>query len=451
MSLTPQTAWLPFEPSAERPWNRRLAAHLFRRAGFAASRAELEVAVQEGPRATVQKLLAVDAEPPKFAGEMQAFANTLLAGNNPQTLSGWWLYRMLHTPAPLLEKMTLFWHGHFATSAAKVTDAKLMYNQNALLRKHALGSFEELVQGISRDPAMLIYLDSVTNKKTHPNENYAREVMELFCLGLGNYTEQDIQELARCFTGWEIQRNEFKFNRFQHDFGTKRVLGKTGDFNGEEGVKVLLSQPAAPQFICAKLVRFFVTDEDALSPELIAPLAEKFRASHLVVAPVLETLLTSRYFYSDEAQGKKIRSPVELGVGLLRSLDATASTQRLAVELGELGQMLFFPPNVKGWDGGLAWINSATLLGRANLVKHMIEDNNAKFGGGTLSAYVQQQGWQSAADVVAALQELLLASELSPDVRQQLIAILDDHPRDRQRALRQVIHTLGALPEFQMS
>ena len=451
MSLTPATAWLPYEPSAERPWNNRLAAHLFRRAGFAASRAEIAAAVQDGPQVAVKKLLAAEADHPRFEGEMQAFAKTLLAGNNPQALSAWWLYRMLHTPAPLLEKMTLFWHGHFATSAAKVTDAQLMYNQNILLRKHALGSFEELVQGISRDPAMLIYLDSITNKKTHPNENYAREVMELFCLGLGNYTEKDIQELARCFTGWEIQRNQFKFNRFQHDFGTKQVLGKSGDFNGEDGVKVLLAQPAAPQFICAKLVRFFVTDDAELTPELIAPLAKQFRERDLQLAPVLETLLTSRYFYSDEALGKKIRSPVELGVGLLRALSATASTQRLSGELGELGQMLFFPPNVKGWDGGLAWINSATLLGRANLVKHLIEDNNAKFAGGTLVALVEKQGWKSSADVVDGLVELLLAAELSPDVRNQLIAILDAGQKNRQIALRQVIHTLGAMPEFQLS
>ncbi|HTN74922.1 MAG TPA: DUF1800 domain-containing protein, partial [Pirellulaceae bacterium] len=316
MSLTPDTAWLPYEPSAEQPWNRRRAAHLLRRAGFAAPRDELAAAVKAGPAATVQSLLAGEAEQAAFSAEMATFARTLLAGNNPQSLSTWWLYRMLHTPAPLLEKLTLFWHGHFATSAAKVLDAQLMYQQNVVLREHALGSFAELVQQMARDPAMLIYLDSATNRKAHPNENFAREVMELFCLGLGNYSERDIQELSRCFTGWEIQRGQFKFNSYQHDSGEKRLFGQRGDFDGAAGLKLILAQPAAPQFICAKLVRFFVTDSE-LESAWVAPLAKQFREHNLEIAPLVKTILLSRYFHSDESIGQKIRSPVELAIGLL--------------------------------------------------------------------------------------------------------------------------------------
>ena len=159
---------------------------------------------------------------------MRKFAQVTLAANSPELLTGWWLHRMRHTPAPLLEKTTLFWHGHFATSAEKVRDPKLMFEQNELFRSNALGRFEELVRGIARDPAMLIYLDSATNRKMHPNENFAREVMELFCLGVGNYSEKDIQQLARCFTGWEIQYGKFKFNPYQHDYGNKTVLGQVG-------------------------------------------------------------------------------------------------------------------------------------------------------------------------------------------------------------------------------
>jgi uncharacterized protein (DUF1800 family) len=450
MAFTPETAWQPYEPSAREPWNRRRAAHLFRRGGFAANSAELDDAVAAGAQATVKKLLAVDdkAHAP-FAAETEAFAKTLLARNNPEALSSWWLYAMLHTPTPLLEKMTLFWHGHFATSAAKVLDPKLMYAQNQLLRADALGSFEALVQGISRDPAMLIYLDSVTNKKTHPNENYAREVMELFCLGLGNYSEKDIQELARCFTGWEIQRGQFKFNRYQHDFGAKTVLSRSGEFDGDEGVRVILAQAAAPQFVCTKLVRFFVTDED-LPGELIEPLAKQLRASDLRLAPVIETLLTSRYFFSDEAIGRKIRSPVELGIGLLRALEGTSSTQKLAAELGELGQKLFFPPNVKGWDGGAAWINSAALLGRANFVKRLVEDPVTKFGGGALDAYLQKLGWTKTSEIIDGLAELLVATDLAADVRQQLSRQFEA-TKNRPKALQQLLHTLGTLPEFQLS
>lgn len=445
MALTPDSAWQPYEGALDR----RQVAHLFRRAGFAANSAQLDVAVKAGIRETVKQLLKVD-DPAhaQSVDEMRRLAQTLLASGNAEALPAWWLYRMLHTPTPLWEKVTLFWHGHFATSAAKVLDPKLMYAQNELLRTHALGSFEALVQGIARDPAMLIYLDSATNKKTHPNENFAREVMELFCLGVGNYSEQDIQQLARCFTGWEIQRGAFKFNRYQHDFGPKTILGERGDFDGEEGVRVILAQPAAPQFICRKLVRFFVTDEE-VSSEMIAPLASYFREGELQIAPVIERILCSNFFFSEQSRARKIRSPVELGIGLLRTLEASSSTQKLAVELGDLGQKLFFPPNVKGWDGGTAWINSASLLGRANLVKRIVEDPVTRFGGQRIDRYLDQLGWQTSDEIVSGLAELLIAVPLAADIQRQLTKELDA-ARNRSKGLQQLLHTLGSLPEFQL-
>ena len=207
-AIDPGWAWSPYRPDSERPWNRRLAAHLCRRAGFGASWNELEEVVKQDSADVVAELTKVDSSEAAFQKESDDFATAILAGGDPKQLSAWWVYVMLRTPQPLLEQTTLFWHGHFATSAEKVQDADLMYNQNQLLRQYALGNFAQLVHEISRDPAMLIYLDSDTNRKAHPNENYAREVMELFCLGEGNYTEKDIQELARCFTGWEIRRGK---------------------------------------------------------------------------------------------------------------------------------------------------------------------------------------------------------------------------------------------------
>jgi uncharacterized protein (DUF1800 family) len=233
--LSPPDAWKRYEPTAAEPFDRRAAAHLFRRAGFGANFAELDAAVKAGPHASVQGMLAAPQAHPQFNDEMERMLQAVLAGNNPLSLASWWLYRMRQTPAPLLEKTTLFWHGHFATSATKVNEARLMLRQNDLLRSNALGSFRKMVQGISRDPAMLLYLDSATNRKTHANENFAREVMELFCLGVGNYTEKDIQELARCFTGWEIQHGEFKFNQYQHDYGSKTMFGRSGKWDGDEG------------------------------------------------------------------------------------------------------------------------------------------------------------------------------------------------------------------------
>jgi uncharacterized protein (DUF1800 family) len=447
--LPPAEAWLPFEPTAAQPFGRREAAHLFRRAGFAANSRELDETVKLGPKEAAKKL--VTANEGEFAGKMHTFAQTVLATNNSQTLAAWWLHRMLHTPAPLLEKTTLFWHSHFASSSAKVTDTRLMFNQNELFRRHALGKFEPLVLGIARDPAMLIYLDSATNRKTRPNENFAREVMELFVLGIGNYTEKDIQELARCFTGWEIQYGAFKFNRYQHDYGTKTILGKSGNFDGSDSVKVLLEQPAAARFLCGKLARYFITDESDLSPELIEPLAQKLRESDYTFAPVLETLLTSRLFYSQASLGKKVRSPVELGIGLLRSLEATAGLPQIAEQIRELGQMPLFPPNVKGWPGGMAWINSSTLLGRANFVRQLVQDNDTLFGGVTLEAYIDQLGWKTPDQVVDNLSELLLAVPLPKDVRSQLIAQIENGREGRLTKLKKTIHTLGSLPEFQMA
>jgi uncharacterized protein (DUF1800 family) len=358
---------------------------------------------------------------------------------------------MRHTPTPLVEKMTLFWHGHFATSAAKVRESELMLQQNELLRRHALGDFGQLVRGIARDPAMLLFLDSATNRKVHPNENFAREVMELFCLGLGNYTERDIQELARCFTGWEIQYGKFKFNRYQHDDGTKTVLGKSGRFDGDDGLAVILDQPATSEFICRKLLRFFVADDEVFTSEWVAPLAAKFRASNLSLAPVLEMLFTSRLFYSEAAIGRKVRSPIELAVGVLRALDGTTNMVELARRLRDLGQMPLYPPNVKGWDGGRAWINSSTLLARANLMRSIATSPQVLFAGGSLESLLAARGVKTPAEAIEHLAELLLAGPLSPDLRTQLLAAVNLSGQSNDQRLRELLHLVGSLPEFQLA
>jgi uncharacterized protein (DUF1800 family) len=446
----PREAWLPYEP-ASGTLSRREAAHLVRRAGFGAPAAQLDELAKLGPADATRQLLEPGPRAAEFDQEMHRFAQLALATNSPEQLSGWWLHRMRHTPAPLLEKTTLFWHGHFATSGEKVRDARLLLAQNELFREHALGSFEALVRGIARDPAMLLYLDSATNRKTHPNENFAREVMELFCLGVGRYSEQDIQELARCFTGWEIQHGAFKFNQYQHDYGSKTVLGRTAKMDGDEGLAVILEQPATPEFLCTKLVRYFVADEDDIPAELIAPLAEKFRTSGLTVAPVVETILTSRLFYSDLAIGRKIRSPVELAIGLLSSLETSGNMVQLSQKLKDLGQMVFFPPNVKGWAGGRTWINSSTLLGRANLVRALLENGDAKFGGTTLDAYFARLNLKTGNDIVAYLSDVLLAVPIPAEASQGLATEIDRRGAKDAAALKRVVHVLASLPEFQLA
>jgi len=446
-SLDPHWAWSPYRPTAAQPWDHRLASHLFRRAGFGASWRQLSAAVAADPADVVAELLTAASDPPKTQAE---FAEAVLAGGDPRQLAAWWVYVMLQTPAPLLEKMTLFWHGHFATSAEKVTDARAMYDQNALLRAHAVGDFRALVHGIATDPAMLIYLDSATNRKAHPNENFARELMELFCLGEGNYSERDVKELARCFTGWELRREKFRFNRYQHDADEKTVLGETSHFEGSEVIDHLLKQRSGPEFIARKLIVYFIADEPESSDALVAPLAERLRESSWNIGEALGLILRSNLFYSPHALARKVRSPVDLTVGLLRCLEGTTNATQLAAALGELGQGLFFPPNVKGWDGGRAWINSSTLLGRANVIGRLVRDPKTRFGGGDLESYFGELGAESGEQIVEVLMGLTLAVPVPDAVKRQLVEVLD-RPGPRNTRIAEAIHALGTLPEFQIA
>jgi len=447
-AIDPAWAWSTFEPSAATPWDRRAAAHLYRRAGFGATSDQLESAVMAGPTAAVDALLRSTDEPESFLNEVASLASASLAAGEVQRLSAWWAYRMLATPAQLLEKLTLFWHGHFATGADKVQDAELMFQQNNLLREHALNSFAELLLEVSRDPAMLVYLDSTSNRKAHPNENYAREIMELFALGEGQYSEQDIRELARCFTGWEIKRNKFRFNRYQHDTGQKSVLGETGKFGGEEAVAIVAKQTSAPVFIASRLVRFFVMDEPEASEDLIAPLAKELRDNDFAVAPVVRRILSSNLFYSRHALGRKVRSPVELAIGFLRTLEGSTNSYELAESLQRLGQGLLYPPSVKGWDGGRTWINSSTLLGRSNLIRGLLHNSKTRFGKQSLQEYLNSQGANSMDEVIDLFDEMLFAVRIPMGARDNIRRLGGDG-RDVEK-LNEAVHALCTLPEFQL-
>ena len=453
--VDPAWAWAPFEPDARRRWSRRLAAHLHRRAGFAATSAELDDSVKLSPAAAVERLLtpAAGAAGDEFEQTSDMLAQRTAATGDPQRLAAWWLHRMRNTPHPLLEKLTLFWHGHFATSAAKVQMPALMLAQNKLLRRCALGSFEEMVKAVSRDPAMLIYLDSTSNRRIRPNENYARELLELFCLGVGNYTETDIKELARAFTGWELRGDRWAFNPIQHDTGVKSLLGQSGNYDGDDAVKVVLDHPAAPRFIARKLIRYFVFDEPAAPDALVEPVAKGLRESGFEMAPAVRRILSSNLFFSEHAVGRKVRSPVELGIGLIRALEATGNLVRLAAGLAEVGQALFQPPNVKGWDGGRAWINSASLLGRANLVRQILVGGETHFGQGGLEAQATRAGAQTPEQTVDWLLELLVATPVPKPARDRVVRLLaaKQGPIDRNRRIAEAVHVIATMPEFQLA
>ncbi len=448
-NVDPAWAWQPYVPTNDQPWTKRLAAHLFRRAAFGANVAQIAEAIKQSPEEVVGKLVRGGTETAEDQRASDTLAQTLLATGDPRQLAAWWVYVLLHSRQPLTERLTVVWHGHFATSADKVTDAAAMLDQNRLLRRHALGDFRQLVQDISRDAAMLIYLDSVTNRKLHPNENYARELMELFCLGEGNYTEKDVQELARCFTGWEIKQGRFRFNRFQHDDGEKNILGKSNQFPDGSAIDWIVDQPQAPRFIVSKLFRALICDEPAPPTALIDPLARDLSEHGWKIGRVVERMLGSQLFFSGFAVGRKVRSPVDLAVGLLRSLDGSTNTQQLTNDLQQVGQGLFYPPNVKGWDGGRSWINSSTILSRTNLVGRLLADEKTRFGGGKLPEYLAKLEINSPTKLVDMLDELLVVFPLSAPVRERLLQLEKD-VKDRSRASAELLLALVALPEFQL-
>lgn len=293
-------------------------------------------------------------------------------------LRGWWIGEMLSTPSPLTERMTLFWHNHFVSSQQKVKLAELMYRQNVTLRAQALGNFGVMLHAIARDPAMIVYLDSAQNRKGTPNENFARELMELFTLGQGNYDEHDIKEVARAFTGWSLDRDsgEFRFRPFLHDYGSKTILGRTGHFGGDDVIDILLAQPATAEFVARKLWREFVSPDP--DPAEIGHIAVSFRSSGYDIKAALRALLTSDAFYARENRGTLVKSPVDLVVGTLRQFRLhPRETVPFAVAAAGMGQNLFSPPNVKGWPGQEAWINASTLLARKQFLDRIFRADEA--------------------------------------------------------------------------
>ncbi len=293
----------------------------------------------------------------------------------------WWMQEMLTTPSPLSEKMVLFWHNHFVSSTQKVRQPQYMFRQHMLLRRHALGNFGEMLHAIARDPAMVIYLDSASNRKGQPNENFARELMELFTLGEGHYTERDVKEAARAFTGSSIdpERGEFLFRPAAHDDGTKTVLGRSGNLDGTAVLDILLAHPRTAEFIAAKLWREFVSPNP--DPAEVRRIGAVFRDSQYDIRAVMRAILTSNAFYDERHRASLIKSPVDLVVGTLRQFQfTTGDVQPFAITVSQLGQNLFTPPNVKGWPGGEWWINSSTLLARKQFLDRIFRAEDMRPG-----------------------------------------------------------------------
>jgi uncharacterized protein DUF1800 len=339
---------------------------------FPASRAEaVRIARERGEALGVKAL--PEGSPRRLQPVVQKFFYGLRANSvETERLGLWWANRMLTTNRPLEEKLTLFWHGHFATGQNKVRDYRMMLRQNEMLRANASGNLRDLLVGILKDPAMLVYLDNGENIKKHPNENFGRELLELFTMGVGNYTERDVREAARAFTGWTNDVLTFKFDAEQHDFSEKTFLGRTGPFNGDDIVNMVLQQPVTADFVAAKLYRFFVRED--MSQSVRADLGRTFRDGDYQIKPLLKRLFISKDFYSPRSYATQVKSPVHLVVSTYKKmgLREVPTIPDFGRATGGLGQALLDPPNVAGWAGGRTWITPATLLQRGNLFRDVL-------------------------------------------------------------------------------
>jgi uncharacterized protein (DUF1800 family) len=391
-------------------------------------------------------------------------------------LKAWWLRRMALGSRPFQEKLVLFWHGHFATSMEKVRDAYLMWRQNDLFRRLAMGRWDEMLVEVAKDPAMLLWLDQAQSRKEHPNENFAREVMELFALGEGHYTEKDITEGARALTGWSYDRIEQRFieRPFAHDRGQKVIFGQGGNFDGSDFLRLIVEQPQAARFITAKIWNYFAGVEP--TPELSTALAAEFRSAGNTFKPVLRRMLLSEEFYSPAVIRCQVKSPVQWLVGSVRMLESELPPPLACFALTRnLGQDLFAPPNVKGWDGGVSWITTNTLMARYNEAATLVQGDLSAFAGmGLGPRAVQNPNVQrrlgnarlTSVDVeklftererkdkealVPALERRLLQSKLKAKQEKVLRDFLDNEGDLTNDSIRNAIRLVMSTPEYQLT
>ena len=482
-------------------WNFENAAHLLNRAGFGGPPAEIEKLVALGHSQAVSSLVdyekisdpaidpvwarpdperqqrliamrkATEEERKKLQKEEQQ-----LQRERMMELRGWWLQRMTKGPRPLQEKLVLFWHGHFATSVEKVRDAYFMWRQNELFRRLGTGNWLQLLIEAGKDPAMLVWLDQAQSRKDHPNENFAREVMELFALGEGHYTEKDITEAARALTGWSLDRaaEKFVYRVKAHDDGTKTFLGRAGNLAAEDVLEQIVAQPQAALYITAKLWNFFAGEYPV--PGINFALADLFRKSGNNFKPVLRAMFLSEEFYEASLIRNQVKSPVQWLVSSVRVLECELPPPLLSANLLRvLGQDLFAPPNVKGWDGGLAWITTNNLLARYNEAATLVQGDstiaasmavgkkpnqvkrmqnqikNYRPGGLKVDKILTEPERKEKSALVAALEKRLLQGKLKPKQEQSLREFLDSRKDLDETDIRDAIRLVMSTPEYQLT
>ncbi len=441
-TMSPEFAWAPYKPSPQAPWNLARAAHLWRRAGFGATWGQLQESLEVGPQRTVDRLLKPRADVDAFNRTCDGYAEKAASA---VALRAWWLRRMIQTPHPLLEKLTLFWHDFFAVGAAGVDDASLMLRHVQLLRAGAVGRFDTLLAAIARDPAALLSLGAKASRKAMPDDSFARQLLRRYTVGEGTCSDKDVREAARAMTGRFVLRGKLRFIGREHDGDEKTILGKTGKFTSEDVVKIAAAHPATARNVVRRLYRWLISETDAPTEVLLAPLAASF-AEDFDVGRLVETMLRSNLLFSRTALGRRIKRPVEYAIGIIRALEGTVPTVRLAADLASLGENLYHPPTPSGWQGGRHWLNHATLIGRSNLATALLAPSGPYNGKLDPAAVARKHGHTDARSGGRFLMNLLLQpSDADRRIKEFPAVAAPDG------GLRKFAHAVVTQPEFQLA
>ncbi len=470
-----------YRPLPDAPWDRAAAAHLARRAGFGAYGAALDHLVQLGPEAAVAHFVDAPVETPDLDAEIAAIGSALdvhaggpgaYGRESTDRLRRWWIYRMVRTPTPLVEKLALLWHDHFAVQEGIVIRTALLLEQNRTFRRLALAPYQDLLRAVARDPAMLVFLDNRLSSKESPNENWARELVELFTLGVDQYSQTDVRELSRIFTGWTTPAAhiaEFRFEPTMHDDGDKqlfgaRIAGRTGArgiAEGEEALALILAQPAHAEFLARKLLEWFGHREPAL--DTVEAFAQVLRKNGGSIRESLRVLFSSAWFFAPEQRHAIYKNPVELVVGAARGAEVgnphLANLEHHAVALG---MELFEPPSVAGWEHGSAWVRTGSVAPRLNFALAVAElPHAARTVTGRATVNLDElaaQAGEGPRNLAAALAERFLQQNLEPDQEAALVEYLDaaranapDERTGRREGVRAALHLLLAAPQFTLA
>jgi uncharacterized protein (DUF1800 family) len=471
----------------------QLMAHLMRRAGFGTTRQKLDELVETGYDKTVEELLDAVNHPSRLTDNLIRRYHPEYSGMmGNQSAGGNWMYRMISTDAPLREKIGLMWHGIFATGYAKLANGKVLHDQIRMFERHGMGSFKTLLIEVSKDPAMIMWLDNSENHNGSVNENYGRELLELFSMGVGNYTEKDVKEAARAFTGWTFGNTEymtlksmrdsvwpygrlsfhFEYKEDDHDNGEKEFLGHTGNLNGEDIVDIICKQPATAAFLSRHIYSFFVADEppvpewpykDPVDPAAIEALSKVYFDSDYSITEMLRFLFKSDFFKSEDARYKRVKSPAELMAGVLRLTEEfdrpKIDINPTSLQTSYMGQWLLNPPSVEGWHWGTEWIDSGALVERVNFASERLGNLESPGVQSLVDRILASSSDALTAEqmVTSALDELLISavsdktrSALVDFAEAQLSKTSSDSGGNAERLqVANVLKLVGATPEFQ--